>query len=139
VQPTQKSRLIYVATAALMLLLGLASRYPGFSPPEFIRNHAGDTCWAALVYLVLSILIPRRPVLKRAIIGLTCAFTIELSQLYHAPWIDWSRQTTLGGLVLGFDFTAMDLIRYTFGILCCAMLEVVLKRKHSNQQAPTSL
>jgi hypothetical protein len=29
---------------------------------------------------------------------------IDLIQLYHAPWIDSIRQTTLGGLILGFGF-----------------------------------
>jgi len=127
VKPTQKRRLIYVTATAAMLLLGLASRYAGFSPPDFIKNHAGDVCWAALVYLVLSLFLPQKPVLQRAITAIGCAFTIELSQLYHAPWIDSLRQTTLGGLVLGFNFTAMDLIRYTIGILCCAVLESMLR------------
>jgi Protein of unknown function (DUF2809) len=41
---------------------------------------------------------------------------IEISQLYHAPWIDSIRQTTLGGLILGYDFVASDLTCYALGI-----------------------
>lgn len=39
------------------------------------------------------------------------------SQLYHAPWIDSIRATSLGGLVLGFGFLVSDLICYTCGVL----------------------
>ena len=126
-KPTQKRRLIYVAATAVMLLLRLSSRYAEFSSPEFIKNQAGDACWAALVYLVLSLLMPQKLVLQRAVTVIVWAFAIEMSQLYHAPRIDSLRQTTLGRLVLGFDFTAMDLVRYTVGILCCAVLESVLR------------
>lgn len=31
-------------------------------------------------------------------------FVIEFSQLYHAEWIDQIRDTSLGGLVLGYGF-----------------------------------
>ena len=37
--------------------------------------------------------------------------------LYHAPWIDNLRQTTLGGLVLGFGFLWSDIFCYTIGII----------------------
>ncbi len=43
--------------------------------------------------------------------------TVELSQLYHAPWIDSIRQTTLGGLILGFGFLWSDLACYALGVL----------------------
>ena len=78
---------------------------------------------------------PKKLVLQRAITAITCAFTIELSQLYHASWIDSSRLTTLGGSVLGFDFNAMDLVRYTVGILCRAVLVSVLRpNTHINRR-----
>lgn len=105
-----------------MLLLGLGSRYAAFSPPESIKNHAEDACWAALIYLLVSLIMPQKLVLQRAITAIACAFTIELSQLYRASWIDSLRQTTLRGSVLGFDFKAMDLVRYTVGILCRARI-----------------
>ncbi len=52
----------------------------------------------------------------RAALSLATAFVVELSQLYHAPWIDSIRQTTLGGLVLGFGFLWTDLLCYSVGI-----------------------
>lgn len=42
-------------------------------------------------------------------------YGIELSQLYHALWIDAIRNTTLGGLIIGFGFLWSDLVCYTIG------------------------
>ena len=41
---------------------------------------------------------------KLAFISLLFCYGIEMSQLYHAQWIDSIRATTLGGLVLGYGF-----------------------------------
>ncbi|MDX8376640.1 MAG: DUF2809 domain-containing protein [Mariprofundales bacterium] len=51
-----------------------------------------------------------------AITAIVFAFTIEFSQLYHAPWIDQIRSTMIGGLILGFGFKISDLVCYTIGI-----------------------
>jgi hypothetical protein len=53
---------------------------------------------------------------------------IEVSQLYHAPWIDSVRHTTLGGLALGYDFDWRDLVCYAIGIGCAALLDACLCR-----------
>jgi len=50
-------------------------------------------------------------------------FFVEISQLYHTPWIDSIRQTTLGGLVLGFGFLWTDLIWYSVGIAIGAVTD----------------
>ncbi len=44
-------------------------------------------------------------------------------QLYHAPWIDSIRQTTLGGLILGFGFLCSDLACYALGVLLGVLIE----------------
>ena len=51
------------------------------------------------------------------------AILVETSQLYHATWIDSIRQTTLGGLVLGFGFLWTDLACYAVGIAIAAVIE----------------
>jgi Protein of unknown function (DUF2809) len=40
---------------------------------------------------------------------------VEVGQLYHAPWIDSIRRTTLGRPILGFDFVWSDLACYALG------------------------
>ena len=49
---------------------------------------------------------------------------IEISQLYHAPWIDSIRRTTLGGLILGFGFLWSDLACYAVGVGLGVIIEV---------------
>jgi Protein of unknown function (DUF2809) len=49
-------------------------------------------------------------------LAMACAIAVKLSQLYHAPWIDSIRHTTLGGLILGFDFVWSDLACYALGV-----------------------
>jgi hypothetical protein len=50
------------------------------------------------------------------VLALSFSVLIEMSQIYHAPWIDSIRHTTLGGLVLGYGFLWGDLACYAVGI-----------------------
>lgn len=92
--------------------------------PAFLAEYAGDTLWAIMVFLLVSTLLAGRPILLRAAISLALAFLVEISQLYHAPWIDSIRQTTLGGLVLGFGFLWTDLVCYSVGVMIGVIAEL---------------
>ena len=111
-----RTRFVYLIAATVVVIAGLASRRYRQQLPAFLAEYAGDTLWALMLFLLVSTLLAGRPVLARAAISLTLAFLVEISQLYHAPWIDSIRQTTLGGLVLGFGFLWTDLICYAVGI-----------------------
>lgn len=76
-----------------------------------------------MLFLLVSTLLAGRPILTRVAISLALAFLVEISQLYHAPWIDSIRQTTLGGLVLGFGFPWTDLACYSVGIVTGSLTE----------------
>ncbi|WP_145081342.1 ribosomal maturation YjgA family protein [Aureliella helgolandensis] len=117
------TRLLYFVAAMPVVLAGLASRkYRGHLPP-FLAEYAGDTLWALMLYLLISTLLARSPIRIRVSISLALAFSVETSQLYHAPWLDSIRQTTLGGLVLGFGFLWSDLVCYSIGIALGAVTE----------------
>jgi hypothetical protein len=58
-------------------------------------------------------------------IGARLATTTCLLRLYHASWIDSLRDTTFGGLVLGFEFVWSDLVCYTVGIVFGAIIDRV--------------
>ncbi|RCS44729.1 DUF2809 domain-containing protein [Bremerella cremea] len=109
-------RLAYFGLAVLVVMLGLASRRFRGELPAFIGAYSGDTLWALMMYLVVSTLLPGWRILSRGAIALSLAFLVEVSQLYHAPWIDAIRATTLGGLVLGFGFLGSDFVCYTVGV-----------------------
>ena len=108
--------LTYLAAAVATMIVGLGSRMFQAYLPSFLAEYAGDTLWALMLFLFVSALLADRPIPTRAAISLALAFLVEISQLYHAPWIDSIRQTTLGGLVLGFGFLWTDLVCYSVGI-----------------------
>jgi hypothetical protein len=82
----------------------------------FIAAHAGDTLWALAAFLGIGLILPRASTQTIAMLAMAFSVAIELSQLYHAPWIDSIRHTTLGGLILGFGFVWSDLICYAVGV-----------------------
>jgi len=116
-------RLIYFAAGLATMLVGLGSRKLRDDLPPVLAEYAGDTLWAMMLFWLVSTLIAGRPLMMRGAISLALTFLVELSQLYHAPWIDSIRQTTLGGLVLGFGFLWTDLVCYTLGVAIGASLE----------------
>lgn len=123
-----RSRITYFLAAVIVAILGLASRKYHGQVPGFLAEYSGDTLWAWMLLLLVSILLAGRPILARVAISLVLAFSVELSQIYHAPWIDSIRQTTLGGLVLGFEFLWSDLVCYSVGIAFGAVSDWGLQR-----------
>jgi hypothetical protein len=119
---------LYAAIALLVLCLGLATRPLRHVLPPGVAENAGDTLWAVFVYLLAAILWNRAPTRTLALgVGIFSA-GIETSQLYHAPWIDRIRATTLGGLILGYGFAWGDLLCYLVGISLCVFAESCLAR-----------
>jgi hypothetical protein len=123
-----KNRIVFLVSSFPVAIAGLASRRFQSHLPSFLAEYTGDTLWALMLFLLVSTLLAGRPVRARAAISLALAFLIELSQLYHAPWIDSIRQTTLGGLVLGFGFLWTDLVCYSVGIATGSLTEWGIRR-----------
>jgi hypothetical protein len=119
------SRFVYFTAATVAVIAGLASRRYRGQLPAFMAEYAGDTLWALMLFFLVSTLISGRPILARAAVSLFLALLVEISQLYHAPWIDSIRQTTVGGLVLGFGFLWTDLVCYSVGVGIGAVTERV--------------
>lgn len=113
----RRVRAVSLVLAVLVLLLGLASRSKSVPWPPFFAAYAGDALWALLVFLLLRVLAPTRPVLHAAAAALAFSFAVELSQLYQAPWLNAVRRTLPGRLVLGAGFLWSDLVCYTAGVL----------------------
>ena len=126
-----RARLLYLIGLVMVIPLGLGSRRYGDSLPDWFAEYGGDTLWAVMVFLLLSLATPTLSVVVRAGSALAFSYAIEFSQLYHAPWIDEIRDTTLGGLVLGFGFLWSDILCYTVGIGVCVLAELIGKRLSS--------
>ncbi|KUO76373.1 MAG: hypothetical protein APF77_06645 [Clostridia bacterium BRH_c25] len=109
-------RLFYISAVFFVICMDLLSRRMTAYIPDIIDLFLGDSLWALMVYLFVRILFGNRPIKKAASISILFCFAIELSQLYHSPWIDTIRRTTLGGLILGYGFLWSDLAAYLLGI-----------------------
>jgi hypothetical protein len=112
----KRNRFLYVIAALIIIILGLASRKLSGNLPETVNMYLGDALWALMTYLYVGIIFKTLSIKRVAISSLLFCYLIELSQLYHAPWIDEIRNTRLGGLVLGFGFLWSDILAYTLGV-----------------------
>ena len=84
--------------------------------PSFVLDYVGDALYAVMIFFGFGFLFPKSPTIKIAAFALGFCFVIEISQLYHALWIDAIRQTRPGRLVLGFGFLWSDLVCYFVGV-----------------------
>ncbi len=125
--------MLYALLIPLIISLGLASRSKQISLPQFIADYAGDTLWALLVFLLIGFLFPTLSTRRVAILAALFSLLIELSQLYHAPWIEAIRHTRLGGLVLGYGFLWSDLACYAVGVACGAGTELLIRHRKTIQ------
>jgi hypothetical protein len=122
-------RIAYVIAAIGTVVLGLASRRYSQQLPEFVGTYAGDTLWALTAYLGVRIVFPTWKIVTSAFVALLFAFSIEISQLYHAKWIDELRDNAIGGLILGYGFLWTDLLCYCAGVGVGAVIDILLSRR----------
>jgi Protein of unknown function (DUF2809) len=123
-----RKRIIYFLLTLVVMCLGLASRRYIDYLPSFIANYSGDTLWATMVYLGIAFLFNKLSIRKVTIISLIFSYTIEISQLYQASWINEIRSTLLGSLILGQGFLFSDLICYTVGIFIGIVIDKLILR-----------
>lgn len=123
----KRNRITYFVITIVVMILGLLSRkVPGL--PSFIESYSGDILWALMVFVMFAFIFNKKSTLSIVVYAIFFSYAIELSQLYHAPWIDSIRSTTIGALVLGFGFLWSDILCYTVGIAIAVVLDKVVNR-----------
>jgi hypothetical protein len=126
---SNRNRFIYAPAVIVVIIAGLLSRKFSYLFPEIINNYLGDALWAVMIYGVIACIFKNRAIKWVALCSLLFCYSIEISQLYHAPWIDTIRNTRLGGLVLGFGFLWTDLLAYAIGIGFAMLVEWIVYPK----------
>ena len=117
-----RSRPVYAAAVLIVIGLGLWSRSDAGGLPWVVAKYAGDALWGLVVFLGIAFLLSRRSTHVVAALATAFACAVEVSQLYHAPWLDairGIRGTRPGGLVLGTPastFAWADIAAYMVGI-----------------------
>jgi len=121
----RRNRQVQIILIALACLLGIGSRRYAHALPGFVTGYAGDTLWALAAFLGIGLVLPRASIRTIALLTMSFSVAVEISQLYHAPWIDSIRQTTVGGLILGFGFLWSDLACYALGVGLGVAIEII--------------
>lgn len=123
----RRSRPIQVLILIIVIAAGLASRkYPQMFP-SCLGKYPGDALWALAAFVLWGLILPQTKTMKIAGLAFLTSFLDELSQLYHAPWIDAIRVTAIGHIILGFSFSWYDILAYTAGILTGIIMESLIR------------
>lgn len=123
-----RSRKRYAVLTIVVMVSGLLSRKAVFLFPEVVTTYLGDALWALMIFFGVLFLFPKLKTYQAWLVSLLFCWFIEATQLYHAPWIDALRGTTLGGLILGFGFLWSDIVAYTLGTFGGALIDRALIR-----------
>lgn len=124
-----RNRLLYAVLVVIVMLLGLLSRKYGYVIPDFLDTYLGDALWALMIYFGAAFIFNEKKIKIVATLGLSFCYLIEISQLYHASWIDNIRKTTLGGLILGYGFLWSDLVAYSMGIGIGLIIDLIISKR----------
>lgn len=123
----KRNILLYLILTIIVMILGLLSRKIE-NLPEIISSYSGDILWALMVFLIIEFIFNKKSTIFTISWAIIFSYSIEISQLYHAPWIDAIRNTTLGGLILGFGFLWSDLVCYTIGIIIGIIIDIMINK-----------
>ncbi|MDU2291204.1 DUF2809 domain-containing protein [uncultured Clostridium sp.] len=124
----RRNRFLYLILIIITIILGLLSRKVS-GLPHVISTYSGDVLWAMMVFFIIAFIFNKKSTIFIISWAIIFSYSIEISQLYHAPWIDSIRNTTLGALVLGFGFLWSDLFCYTVGIIIGAIIDRLINYK----------
>lgn len=127
-----RSRVLYAILTAFVMLAGFLSRRL-LGHYTFVKLYVGDVLWAMMVFLGVAFVFSNWPTWRIAVVALTFSVCIEVSQLYHAPWLDAIRATGLGGLILGFTFVWADLLCYGVGVALGAVADIFVRARHKKR------
>ncbi|HLK27730.1 MAG TPA: DUF2809 domain-containing protein [Puia sp.] len=120
-------KILYIILVIFFIWLAFATRthHQWFHP--FIVKYGGDTIWAGMFLIFLRIFFIKIKLWKLAIISYSLGIADEVSQLYHAPWIDSIRNNPVGGALLGHDFLWSDIACYAAGTLLAFILLLMIE------------
>ncbi len=125
----RRNKVVYIFYVLIVITCGLASRWKADIIPDFLDLYLGDALWALMIFLLFGLLFPAYSSRNIGILSYIFCILIELSQLYHASWIDAMRATTIGGLVLGYGFLWSDLLAYSIGVAVGFIFEYIFYKK----------
>jgi hypothetical protein len=134
-QRPHRNRASSLALITVVAILGLGSRRLAAYLPHAVATYPGDTMWALAVFLGLGLFFRALATGWVALLALVISYLVELSQLYHAPWIDSIRDNAIGHIALGSGFDPWDLACYTVGVGTGVLLDMLIMSRNSGARS----
>lgn len=128
----QRSYPAYTAVVITLIAVGLPTRIVPQQVPRWSVLYGGDALWAAILFFVYCLLF-KLTTKRAAIYSLISAYLIELSQLFHPPWLETLREIKIVALIIGRGFLWSDLIAYSCGIAVAAAIDCAIA-KHATER-----
>lgn len=119
-----RRRIALAILAAIVLCAGLAVHRLGSGDAGDI---AGDALYAVLAYLLIALVLARRPRSLVAALAIILCTSVELLQLTELPG-DAAAAFSPAALVLGRGFDQRDLLVYAFAIVLVMLADVAISR-----------
>ena len=126
---TPRSLALYGGLVLGTVAAGLGSRIENVWTPKLVSTYAGDTLWTVCLFFCLAFVFRKATTWQLFVAAVAGSFLVELSQLYHAPWIDTLRGFKLVALIIGNTFVWSDLICYLAGATLAAAIDKVIVGK----------
>ncbi len=120
---TRRNARIYWLMMLVIIALGLPSRTMQAHLPSWYVQYFGDYLWAMLLFFGFALILQKSNTLQVAMTTLVFTYCIEISQLFHPPWLEYLRSIKLFALLLGYNFLWADLVTYALGIFTGALIE----------------
>ena len=112
-QGFRNRRLKLAGIGALIVATGLLVH---FLTQGTVSDFVGDALYAVLVYLVVSIVVVRRPSREVAVVAILLCVAIEVFQLTGVP-SSLAEHVAPVRYLLGTTFNTLDLVAYVIGVL----------------------
>lgn len=124
----------YIIIIFIIIALGLPARTTTGLLPLWYICYVADALWAMMLFFIFGLIFRKYSTLRIFAVSVLFTWSIELSQFYHAPWIDYLRSIKIFALILGFDFLFSDLAAYTVGITAGTLIEKKLFQSNNQQK-----
>lgn len=109
----KRTRLVYLLLIIGTIVLGLLSRELSNWLPKWI----GSILWGTMVFFIMGLIFRYKTTGNICMMATVFSIGVETAKLYHTPWIDAFRYTTIGGLLLGHVFSWSNILCYIIGII----------------------
>lgn len=116
-------RILYSIVIIITIATGLFVRIKQAWFPDIINLYLGDILYAFMMYYIISFITIYKSWTFRSLFALIICYSIEISQLYQAVWINEIRQTIPGRFILGSGFLWSDLLAYSIGIFTAVLMD----------------